>query len=235
MSDDALKGVVFDLDGTLINSEPLWARAETAVAAAGGVSWTEEDAFSCFGRPLSVTAQTIIDRGLDLTVAEAIDRMTGELIGIYRAGVPWLPGAVELLSELHNAGIVTALGTQSVRPLASAVQDAAPAGSLTELVTGDELNNGKPDPEVFLTAIDRLGLIPDDVVVVEDSPTGVAAGVAAGVPVLAVPPSEEIYHFYAEKEGVSIASDLTQVNTELLRTVRTGEKVDLWGTSSMRP
>lgn len=230
-----MKGVIFDLDGTLIDSEPLWARVETSVAASGGVLWTEEDAFSCFGRPLSVTAQTIIDRGLDLTVAEAIDRMTGELIGIYRAGVPWLSGAVELLSELHSAGIVTALGTQSVRPLASAVQDAAPAGTLTELVTGDELDNGKPDPEVFLTAIGRLGLTADDVVVVEDSPTGVAAGVAAGVPVLAVPPSEEVYRSYARKEGVSIAADLTQVSAELLRRVHTGEKVDLWGTSSMRP
>ncbi|MGJ0181914.1 HAD family phosphatase [Corynebacterium glyciniphilum] len=230
-----MKGVIFDLDGTLIDSEPLWARAETAVAASGGVLWTAEDAVSCFGRPLAVTAQAIIDRGLDLTVTETIDRMTGELVEIYRARVPWLPGAVELLSELHGAGILTALGTQSVRPLASAIQGAAPAGTLTELVTGDELVNGKPDPEVFLTAIDRLGLASDDVVIVEDSPTGVAAGVAAGVPVLAVPPSEEIYRSYVGKEEVSIVSNLTQVNAELLGRIRTGEKVDLWGANSMHP
>ncbi|MGP9722766.1 HAD family hydrolase [Corynebacterium sp. AOP40-9SA-29] len=223
-----MKGVIFDLDGTLINSEPLWEQVETTVAASGGVEWTQQDAFSCFGRPLAVTAQTIIDRGLDLTVDEAITAMTDELGEIYRVEVPWLPGAQELLAALRQGDVATALGTQSVRPLAAIVAAAAPDGTLTELVTGDELTNGKPDPEVFLTAAERLGLAPGDVVVVEDSPTGVAAGVAAGVPVLAVPPTEEVYRMYAGTAGVNVARSLTQVNPELLARIHGGETVDLW-------
>lgn len=222
------RGVVFDLDGTLINSEPLWARVESSVAAADGIDWTEEDAFSYFGRPLAQTTQAIIDRGLDLTVDEAIDRMITELSSIYRSGVPWLPGAVDLLATLQANGTATALGTQSFRRLASIVRDAAPEGTLREMVTGDELHKGKPDPEVFLTASQRLGLRPEEIVIVEDSSTGVDAGVATGAPVLAVPPSDAVHSSYAGQNGVSTVRSLSQVNLDLLIRIHAGETVDLW-------
>ncbi|MFD1860288.1 HAD family phosphatase [Aeromicrobium camelliae] len=224
----SLRGVIFDLDGTLIDSEPLWAKVETSVAASGGVPWTQEDAFSFFGRPLRETTQAIVDRGLDLTVDEAIDRMIDELAAIYRQSVPWMPGAYELLQSLGKEELPAALGTQSYGRLAHLVRDAAPAGVISAVVSGDELRKGKPDPEVFLTAAERLGLTPDDVVVVEDSPTGVAAGVAAGVPVLAVPPNDEIYRSVAGRPGVSFARSLADVTVGTLEALRAGEHLDLW-------
>ncbi len=222
-----LAGVVFDLDGTLIDSEPLWAQAEIAVAASGGVEWTTEDAFSFFGRPLRETTQAIVDRGLGLTVDEAIAHMIDELAAIYATAVPWLPGARELLDGLQADGVSAAIGTQSYRRLAELVQRAA-GGAVRDIVGGDELRRGKPDPEVFLTAAERLGLAPADVVVVEDSPTGVEAGLAAGVPVLAVPPNEDVYRVIAERPGVSIARSLDQVTPGALREIHSGTRVDLW-------
>lgn len=220
--------VVFDLDGTLIDSEPLWAQAEANVAARGGVEWTQQDAFTYFGRPLPETTQAILDRGLDMTLDAAIDAMIGELASIYRQSVPWLPGAYELLESLASEGTPTALGTQSFRRLATIVQEAAPDGSLTKLVTGDEISRGKPDPEVFLTAAARLGRDPGEIVVVEDSPTGVAAGVAAGAAVLAVPASKEVYAAVEGQTGVSVVRSLEDVSTELLAEVRSGSVIDWW-------
>lgn len=228
MSDDALKGVVFDLDGTLVNSEPLWAEAETMVAACGGVVWTQEDAFSCFGRPLPVTAKAIVDRGLDAGVDEVVEQLIGTMVALYRDGVPWIPGATALLGELVGAGKKTALGTQSFRCLAELVKAEAPAESLEQLVTGDELRKGKPDPEVFLTATGRLGLLPKDVVVVEDSPTGVEAGLAAGIPVVAVPATGQVYEEVCALGRVSIVPDLRTLTPLLLSAVRRGEHVDMW-------
>lgn len=223
-----LRGVIFDLDGTLIDSEPLWARVESSVAASGGVEWSQEDAFSFFGRPLRETTQAIVDRGLDLTVDEAIDRMIDELAAIYRESVPWMPGAYELLQSLRKDERPAALGTQSYGRLAHLVRDAAPEGAISAVVSGDELRKGKPDPEVFLIAAERLNLTPADVVVVEDSPTGVAAGVAAGVPVLAVPPNDEVYRSLTGRPGVSFARSLVDVTVETLEALRAGEHVDLW-------
>ncbi|OUZ11979.1 hypothetical protein BHE97_03655 [Aeromicrobium sp. PE09-221] len=223
----SLAGVVFDLDGTLIDSEPLWARVEISVAASGGVEWTIDDAFSFFGRPLRETTQAIVDRGLDLTVDEAIARMIDELAAIYETSVPWLPGARELLCDLRDDDVAAAIGTQSFRRLAELVQEDAD-GTIRLVVGGDELRRGKPDPEVFLTATERLGLEPADIIVVEDSPTGVQAGVAAGVPVLAVPPTDDVYRVVAELPGVSIARGLDQVTPATLRDIHAGGRVDLW-------
>ncbi|MEY8566942.1 HAD family phosphatase [Corynebacteriaceae bacterium 7-707] len=222
-----MKGVIFDLDGTLIDSESLWARAEAEVAAAGGVLWTEADAFSCFGRPLAVTAQAIVDKGLDAGVDDVVDRLIDTMATLYRAGVPWIPGARELLEDLVRAGQRTALGTQSFRSLAELVKAEAPAGSLEQLVTGDELTNGKPDPEVFLAATERLGLSPEDVVVVEDSPTGVSAALAAEIPVVAVPATEQVYEDVRALGKVSTVPDIRTLTPALLAAVRGGEQINM--------
>lgn len=223
-----LRGVVFDLDGTLVDSEPLWARAEAEVAASRGIEWTTDEAFAWFGKPLARTTQAIIDKGLDLTVDEAIDRMLETMSAFYRDGLPWLPGSFELLQQLRDENLPAALGTMSYRRLASYVPTVAPENALRAIVAGDEIERGKPDPEVFVTAARRLGLSPSDVVVIEDSPTGVTAGIASGAPVVAVPPTEAVYQTMANDQPASFVRSLTQVDPALLRAIHASSPVDLW-------
>jgi HAD superfamily hydrolase (TIGR01509 family) len=99
----------------------------------------------------------------------------------------WQPGARELLRRLKAAGVPCALVTMSYRRMAEAVVRSLPAGSFAAVVTGDEVEHGKPHPEPYLTAAALLGVEPSECVVIEDTSTGAAAGLAAGCRVLVVP------------------------------------------------
>ena len=101
--------------------------------------------------------------------------------------MPWRPGALELLTALHEAGVPNALVTMSWRSLADLVVSLVPPGVFAVVVTGDEVEHGKPHPEPYLAAARLLGVEVSDCVAIEDSPTGVPSAVAAGVPTLAVP------------------------------------------------
>ena len=104
-----------------------------------------------------------------------------------RDSVPWRPGALELLTALHDAGVPNALVTMSWRPLTDLVVSLVPPGVFDVVVTGDAVGHGKPHPEPYLTAARLLGVEASDCVAIEDSPAGVASAVAAGVPTIAVP------------------------------------------------
>jgi HAD superfamily hydrolase (TIGR01509 family) len=103
-----------------------------------------------------------------------------------RDHIPWRPGARELLFALADAGVPCALVTMSYRRLADAVVSQLPAGSFRIIVAGDDVKHGKPHPEAYLTAAERLGVAPQDCVAIEDSLTGVTSAQAAKVPTLAV-------------------------------------------------
>ena len=178
--------VLFDLDGTLIDTEPVWMAAELRLAAAHGARWTEQDAVACIGNPIPVSAQRLRDAGVALPVEEIVQRLLGEVVSVVRGEIPWQPGAAQLLKSLHGR-VPLALVTMSYRSLAGAVLDALPDGTFTAVVTGDEVTHGKPHPEPYLRACALLGVRPQDCVVVEDSPAGIASGLAAGARVVAVP------------------------------------------------
>ena len=101
--------------------------------------------------------------------------------------MPWRPGARELLDALRDAGVPSALVTMSWRSMADAVVEALPHEAFAVVVTGDEVDHGKPHPEPYWTAARQLGVEPGDCVAIEDSPTGVRSAVSAGVPTIAVP------------------------------------------------
>ena len=180
--------VLWDMDGTLVDTEPYWIAAEHDIVEEHGGTWTEELAHQLVGQDLLVAATFIRDNSaVDWSPERIVDEMLGRVIGKVSEHIPWRPGARELLAALKAEGVPSALVTMSWRSLADAVLGALPEGTFDVVVTGDEVSHGKPHPEPYRAAARLLGVSPQDCVAIEDSPTGVRSAVAAGVPTLAVP------------------------------------------------
>lgn len=203
--------VLWDMDGTIVDSEPYWMRAERDLVASYGGTWPDELATQLVGQPLLVSAALIREHSpVDLAPEEIVHHLEGRVVEQILAEVPWRPGARELLASCRAADVPCALVTMSWTSLATAVVDAVPAGSFDVVVTGDVVTHGKPHPEAYLTAAARLGVDPGDCVAIEDSPAGVGSAVAAGVPTLAVPhvvpiPSTPGAHQIPSLEGLTVA------------------------------
>ncbi|TDD65019.1 HAD family phosphatase [Jiangella aurantiaca] len=180
--------VLWDMDGTIIDTEPLWMGAEEALVLRHGGTWTDADGLSLVGSDLLESAAYIRERGnIPMTPPQIVDHLVGEVLKGIGDGVTWQPGVFELLTEVRALGVPQALVTMSYRGLAEAVVGRLPAGLFGAVVTGDEVTNGKPHPEPYLTAARELGADPAECIVIEDSPRGAAAGLAAGALVLSVP------------------------------------------------
>jgi beta-phosphoglucomutase-like phosphatase (HAD superfamily) len=183
-----LQAVLWDMDGTLVDTEPSWIAAEHRLVESFGHRWSDEHAHALIGQPLLVSAAYIRKHGpVPLSPEQIVDRLLDEVIADVGRQLSWRPGVRRLLAEIGQAGLPMAMVTMSYRNLAGAVADQLPAGTFDTLITGDEVSAGKPDPECYLLAAARLGLDPASCLAIEDSPAGVAAAEAAGCVVLAVP------------------------------------------------
>lgn len=180
--------VLWDMDGTLVDTEPYWIRAEHELVAAHGGTWTEADAHLLVGNALEVSASMIIERtGIPMSVEAVVQALLARVIELVAECIPWRPGARELLADLVTEGVPCLLVTMSWRTLADEVVRNLPGGSFRALVTGDQVTRGKPHPEPYLAAARLVGADPRDCVAIEDSPAGVRSATAAGVPTIAVP------------------------------------------------
>jgi len=180
--------VLWDMDGTLVDTEPYWMRAETELVASYGGVWTHDDCMLLVGSGLWNSAGILQDRGVDMD-ADAIvqwltDRVQEQLA---ESGIPWRPGSRELLAELKAAGIPTALVTMSVKRMARQIVDLIDFPAFDLIIAGDMVANSKPHPEPYLTAAEALGVDPVHCIAIEDSYPGVASAVAAGTMAIAVP------------------------------------------------
>jgi HAD superfamily hydrolase (TIGR01509 family) len=213
----ALRAVLFDLDGLLVDSEPLWFEVERAVMARLGGRWGPGDQEALIGGSLDRTVAHVLAKagrpppgGPGQVARWLLDGMT-ELI--LARGVPVKPGARELLAEVAGAGIPYALVTSSARQIMDAAL-AVTGMSFPVTVCGEDVRRTKPDPEPYLLAAARLGVPPPGCVVLEDSPNGVAAARAAGCPVVAVP-SVPI----PPRSGLVTVESMTVVNITMLSEV----------------
>ncbi len=211
-----LAAVLWDMDGTLVDTEPFWIRAETELVTAHGGTWTDENAHALVGLDL-LDAAAYIRRvgGVDRPPAAIVELMMERVIEQMAATPPWRPGALDLLAALRGAGIPSVLVTMSWRRLVGAVVDLLPAGSFAATVAGDEVERGKPHPEPYLAAADIVGVAPGACVAIEDSPTGARSARAAGCVVLGVPHVVEIPTDLVD----ATTSSLTEVTVESLRTL----------------
>jgi HAD superfamily hydrolase (TIGR01509 family) len=180
--------VLFDMDGLLIDSEPVWYEVETAVVARLGGEWTRADQAACLGGTMAASARYIIDRtGTSVTVDELSDELIDEMVGRFRAALPLHEGAIELLNAVRDRDVPVGLVSSSYRSLIDAALVELGGDRFAVTVGGDEVAHGKPDPEPYLTACRRLGVDPARTVVLEDAITGVISAEAAGCVVVAVP------------------------------------------------
>ena len=156
-----LAAVLWDMDGTLVDTEPFWIKAETELVTAHGGTWTDEDAHALVGLDL-LDAADYIRRvgGVDRPPAAIVELMMERVIEQMAAAPPWRPGALDLLAALRDAEVPSVLVTMSWRRLVGAVVDLLPARSFAATVAGDEVERGKPHPEPYLAAADIVGVEP---------------------------------------------------------------------------
>ncbi|MFC5501565.1 HAD family hydrolase [Lysinimonas soli] len=212
---------MWDMDGTLVDTEPYWLTAETELVHAWGGQWSHADGLQLVGSSLERSSLILQSRGVDLPTDEIIDVLTDRVLTLLRDAVPWRPGARELLEALRDAEVPTALVTMSIRRMADHIAEAAGFPAFDIVVAGDEVTQGKPHPEPYLRAAMALGVNAADCIAVEDSEFGVAAAVASGATTIAVPlhvplPPSPAYTLWPSLEGRGL-EELFDVHSRVSR------------------
>lgn len=176
------------MDGTLVDTERYWMAAEEELVGAFGGAWTHDDALALVGSGLWESAKVFQAKGVDLDADTIVNRLTdrvSEMLADH--GVPWRPGARELLEALREASVPTALVTMSLRSMADEIISAMPFTAFDAIVTGDSVEHAKPHPQPYLQAAAELGVDIAECVAFEDSPTGLASAFASGAIAVGVP------------------------------------------------
>ncbi len=216
---EGVAAVLFDMDGLLVDTEPLWTVAEHELAASLGARFTPDIKAAMIGHgvdtalPLMLSMLGVPDADPHAAARFLIER-TAELFGEPGRIIP-MPGAVALLDALAAAGIATALVSSSFRVLMDPVLAAIGPERFAVTVAGDEVSRRKPHPEPYLTAARMLGVDPAQCVVLEDSEAGARAGLDAGCPTILVPsfPATAVHPVVAE---ATVRPSLHEVTVDLL-------------------
>ncbi len=179
--------VLWDMDGTLVDTEPCWIEAEYALAERYGGTWSREHALNLVGNDLIESGLYIREHmGIGLEPSLIVEELLDHVVASVERSVPWSPGAVELLTGLREHGVPCALVTMSYRRFVAPILAALPKDTFAAVVTGDAVLHGKPHPEPYLKAARALGVEPADCLAIEDSNTGARSAEAAGCTVLVI-------------------------------------------------
>jgi HAD superfamily hydrolase (TIGR01509 family) len=211
---DVLAAVLFDMDGLLVDTEPLWLETETAVMARLGARWTAGDQEALLGGSMARTVSYLLAKATRPAPPLDVERwMIDGMLDRVRAGrVVVRPGARELVTAVAAAEVPYALVTSSQRSFAAAVLDATGL-PFPVTVCGDDVSVTKPAPEPYLLAAKLLDVDPARCVALEDSPNGVASAAAAGCRVVAVPSLVPV----PPAPGRIVVPALTEVSLATLR------------------
>ena len=205
--------VLWDLDGTLVDTEPYWIATEFALAEEHGATWSQEHAIQLVGNDLIESGRYIREvMGLEMSAEEIVDYLLDGVVSQVQRSVPWRPGAVELLASLRADEVPCGLVTMSYQRFVAPILAQLPPETFRVIVTGDQVEHGKPHPEAYLTAAAALGLAPEDCVAIEDSNTGATSAEAAGCQVLVVENHVEV----AAGPRRTFAASLADVTVESL-------------------
>ncbi len=184
-----INAVIFDMDGLLVDSEPAWYRARVDLLERHGKTWTETDQLAMAGVHTDVWVTALYDKldgGLDR--AQVLDEILGRMAAYYERGeVPILPGAAEALAACAERYRVGLASGSPLRLIEACLAGAGWGGFFDALISSDELEHGKPAPDIYLEMMRRMDLGPTTTAVIEDSGAGIRSGKAAGALVVAVP------------------------------------------------
>lgn len=176
------------MDGTLVDTEPYWMAAEVPLVERFGGTWSHEQALGMVGLALEDSARLLQNAGVPWGVDEIIAHLTDEVLRqLASTGVPFRPGARELLADLKAAGVQTGLVTMSMRRMALSVADLIDFPAFDVVVAGDDVDKPKPHPDPYLQAAAALGVDIRDTVAIEDSPNGLRSAIASGAVALGIP------------------------------------------------
>jgi HAD superfamily hydrolase (TIGR01509 family) len=204
--------VVFDLDGTLIESEEIWAEIRRTFVLENGGHWRDDAQSTMIGMRTTEWARYIHDTlGVPLAAPEIATRVVDAVVARMKEGVPVLPGADEALQRIASA-FPLALATSASRPVADAVLEETGWRKLFSVfVSADEVERGKPAPDVYLRALEEAGAAPHESAAIEDSENGIRSAHAAQLAVIAIPNPSFPPHADALALATSVLSNLTEL------------------------
>lgn len=180
--------MLWDFDGTLVDSHDYWTATWAEMAARRGGSWSQENTLALVGLDLLDAGTYIRDHlGVEEPTEGLVEEMVAGVATRIREEIPWRVGSRELLTSIRGEGIPCALVTMSYRSLVAPVLEQLAPDTFEAVVTGDEVSHGKPHPAPYLAAAAALGVDPGDCIAIEDSATGVASARAAGCRVVVAP------------------------------------------------
>lgn len=205
------KAVLWDLDGTIIDSEPYWLISERRLVESFGGEWSEADGLSLVGSGLLNAAAFLNRRGVDMPLDDIVKHMVAEVNEMVDHEIPWRPGARELIESIREAGIPQVMVTMSYRSSAVAIADALDV--FEDLITGDAVAHPKPHPEPYQLGAAAVGVSAKECVALEDSGPGAQSAVAAGCATIAVPlhismpesPDYTLWHSLVGRDASHIA------------------------------
>jgi HAD superfamily hydrolase (TIGR01509 family) len=210
-----MSAILFDMDGTLIDSEPLWLEAEIEIMAELGCHWDQQDQINCLGGPMEKTENYMQERSSNIKpfgyFAKQLDDVMEQKLA---TKLDLIPNALEILNECKKSDIKIALVTASTGRLMRAVLKRFPAGIFDTTVSYDDVKRSKPDPEPYLLAAKTLGVEIKNCVVLEDSLTGVQSGLTAGAKVIGLPHLVQM----PSNPNLRVVESLSEINIEKLFT-----------------
>ena len=180
--------IFFDMDGLMVDSEPLWFESEAETTAPYGYQWMAQDQIACLGGPLSRVGEYMFDRCQGVkSPAYFTQKLIETQCAKLRGKTPLMPGAIELVRELHAHGVATGLVSASPRKIVDAVLDNLGGNPFPFSISADDVINTKPHPDAYVLAAKKSGAEISQSLIFEDSITGVTAAQASGAWLIAVP------------------------------------------------
>jgi HAD superfamily hydrolase (TIGR01509 family) len=210
-----MSAILFDMDGTLIDSEPLWLEAEIEIMEELGCNWDQQDQINCLGGPIDKTENYMQDRSNNIKpfgyFTKKLDDVMEQKLS---TKLDLIPNALEIINECKRFELKIALVTASSGRLMRAVLKRFPVGIFDTVVSYDDVERSKPDPEPYLLAAKTLGVDITNCVVLEDSLTGVQSGLSAGAQVIGIPHLVKM----PSNPNLRVVESLSEINMDRLIT-----------------